>query len=256
MYQGVSRYIEKVKKIAFNLKSIDCLEFLNLKKCIDFILNLFSMSECLLETDIEYNYYIMFANIHNSQTKRNCAWHNNKDMYGNLKVRIGVKIMCIILCTLEFIYQTQQLVELYMSGKTIAENRVERLAYSQLPAITICLPTFMDMELFAELKLRNSNHPEHIKLYNEFKEVKNISQTEWSPLAHEKQGDVFWTMLWEVFFGSQITLKEIFDEISVNITVNNDGTFAFNETGQVIPLPLSKIVSRVERVVAESYTIR
>ena len=177
---------------------------------------------------------------------RNCAWHSNKkmsDYKSNLKIKFGIKIMCIILCTLGFIYQTQQLVALYLSGKTIVENRVERLDYSQLPAITVCLPTFLDMELYAELKLRNSNNPDHIQLYKEYIEVKNLSQIEWTPLAQHKQGIVFWNMLWKVFFGSQITLKEAFDKISVEINVNNHGTpFAFNETGDVIPLPLSKKV--------------
>ena len=131
------------------------------------------------------------------------------------------------------------MVELYMSGKTIVENRVERLAYSQLPAITICLPTFLDMELFAELKLRNSNNPDHFQLYNEFLELKNMSQIGWSQMAQDKQRDIFEKMLWKVYIGSQITLKEVFDDILVDIKVKNKSTsHAFNERGDVVVLPI------------------
>ena len=84
-----------------------------------------------------------------------------------------LQIICVTICLICFSLQISQLVEIYLSGKTIVENRVERLKYSQLPAMTICLPTFIDMNRFADYWLKNSNNEKGKEEYEKFTRYKD-----------------------------------------------------------------------------------
>ena len=61
-----------------------------------------------------------------------------------------VRICLIILCSIGFIYQSQQLVLLYFSGRTIAEIRYEQQNQSPLPAITLRLPNLISIKNLIE----------------------------------------------------------------------------------------------------------
>src|SRR5690349_8679173 len=67
-------------------------------------------------------------------------FYSNRDEFKRL-----IKTFSIIFWSFCFVYQSSQLITIYISGKTVVENRVERFKYSQIPAITICLPTFIDI---------------------------------------------------------------------------------------------------------------
>ena len=47
-------------------------------------------------------------------------------------------------------------------------------------------PLFMDMEGFAQFKLKNSTDPEHQHFYQEFVDLKNMSETEWNNEAQKE----------------------------------------------------------------------
>ena len=55
-----------------------------------------------------------------------------------------------ILSSIGFLYQTTQLFSDFIGGKTISDDRIERLRFSELPAITLCMPWFISIEKFGK----------------------------------------------------------------------------------------------------------
>ena len=72
-----------------------------------------------------------------------------------------------------------------MSGKTVVNIRVERFDYSQIPALTICLPTFLDMKKLDKLYLQNSNIEEHSELHERFNDL--VQKQNWNQTEHDEQ---------------------------------------------------------------------
>ena len=68
----------------------------------------------------------------------------------NIKYRNIFRVLSTILCTTGLLYQSCQLLSQYMSGKSVVNIEVKREMYSHLPAITICYPEMVSMELAAD----------------------------------------------------------------------------------------------------------
>ena len=166
---------------------------------------------------------------------------NKKRMkQGLLRTKLILKFICISLCALCFVYQTQQLVSIYLSGKTIVENRVQRLKYSQMPAITVCLPTFMDMEKFSLGYLNSSQDPFHKILFKEFVEFNKSVEKNGRSEAQNMQGQLYDKIVFEVFMKSNISMNEMFGKFTADINISHKWQYneAFNEKGDVVPLSL------------------
>ena len=180
-------------------------------------------------------------------------------------IKFILHLISLIVCLFCFVYQTTQLLTLYLGGKTLAENRVERLVNSRLPAITICLPTFMDMEKFAELFLNNSEDPFHKTLYDDHQAIKVfVVENGWNKEAQDRQRTLFEKFLWDAYVVSNITVYDTMHkylaDLQVEYKVYYDKTKynkAFDENDVVVELPLPKlVVSLVPFIDArECYTI-
>ena len=93
------------------------------------------------------------------------------------------RVFAWILCLSGFLYQTSQLVSLFFSGKTIAENRVEKLKFTKLPAIAICLPFFMSFQKFAQI------YPKYYDLYKAYTD--HVKANKWEKPSNDKYFKLF-----------------------------------------------------------------
>ena len=164
--------------------------------------------------------------------KRNNILVQKKKQYNKknkMRVRLTIQSICIIFCALCFIYQTQQLVNTYLSGKTIVETRVERFRYSEIPAITVCLPTLLALNKIAENYLKNSSDPELNQLYQEYKQIRTIQQLE------KNFNKVKWKL--NLF---DIPIDDLFEKVGMDdleIVTEKTSSRAFNEQGKILHLP-------------------
>ena len=169
-------------------------------------------------------------------------------------VKLILHMLTLLTCTCCFLYQTSKLLTMYWSGKTMAENRVERLVNSRLPAITICLPTFMDMEKFAELFLKSSHNQDHQTLYQDHQVLKKlVAEQGWNKEAQDSQKELFEKFLWNAYAVSNMSLYDTMHKYLADIQVEYKVYFgkttynkAFNEANQMVELPVPrKVVSLV-----------
>ena len=71
--------------------------------------------------------------------------------YGSMKIkpRIIFRLFSTIFCASGLLYQCFQLLSQYLSGKSVVNVEVKRELYPSLPAITLCYPEMVSMELAA-----------------------------------------------------------------------------------------------------------
>ena len=71
--------------------------------------------------------------------------------YGNMKIkpRIIFRLFSTTFCAFGLLYQCYQLLSQYLSGKSVVNVEVKRELYPSLPAITLCYPEMVSMELAA-----------------------------------------------------------------------------------------------------------
>ena len=169
-------------------------------------------------------------------------------LLGKLSMKQLLKSICVIFCSLCFTYQITQLIRAYFSGKTLVEIRIEELEYSRLPALTICLPTFMDMDKFADQYMKISDNQDHQKLYKEYLDYKQMNRTPWNAEVGKKQNHFFWHFLWKAFTEDmeKIPIIDMFEKYSINpITKYSFKSLAFNETDDRVLLPEPKQLDSV-----------
>ena len=176
-----------------------------------------------------------------------------------------LQIFSMLIMFIMFTLSNLQLLTLYFSGKTIKENRVERLVNSRLPAITICLPTLMDMEKFAELLLNSSEDPYHKKLYDDHQAIKIfVVKNGWNKEAQVRQRDLFEEFLWNAVVVSNISLYDIMNKYLADYHVEYKVYYdkfkynkAFDERDVVVELPLPKLLMSLVPLIdaRECYTI-
>ena len=136
-----------------------------------------------------------------------------------------IYIIGVIFCAIFFIYQSYELLSLYLSGKTIAETRVERFRYSQIPALTICLPTFLAAD-----KIKNSSEY-HQSLYEIFIEHDDIK---WRIGAFDEMRRKFYPQFLKT------PVRDLFDKFSLDdfqIVPEYTNSKAFSEQAELIELP-------------------
>lgn len=188
----------------------------------------------------------------NSRKNSKHAWSQYRfDMTNRISIlKFTFKLASLLICLFCFTYQTSQLLTLYLSGKTVADSRVERLANSPLPAVTICLPTFMDMEKFAELWLKFSTNQEHQKLYEDHQANKKlVAEQGWIQEAQDQQRALFENFLWNTYVVSNITIFDTMIKYLAEMEVEYRVYFgaskfnkAFNAEDIVVELPLPRQV--------------
>ena len=66
-----------------------------------------------------------------------------------IRNRYVLRFFSTILCTTGLLYQSYQLLSEYMSGKSVVNIKLMREIYSNLPAITLCYPKLISMEMAA-----------------------------------------------------------------------------------------------------------
>jgi len=99
----------------------------------------------------------------------------------NLKIKriIGFcQLLVTLICVMGLTYQTSQLCLQYTSGQTVVNMKVEKIGYSQLPAITFCYPFFVSMEKLANIYPELKNDFEaYIKTMRNLKsDIKQFSE--------------------------------------------------------------------------------
>ena len=57
------------------------------------------------------------------------------------------KLLSIIICSVCLLYQCNQLLLQYSSGKTVVNIEIKRQSYESLPAITLCYPQIVSIKL-------------------------------------------------------------------------------------------------------------
>ena len=140
-----------------------------------------------------------------------------------------------------FLFQTTQLFSLYLSGKTLVDNRVEHLKHSELPAITICLPTFVSMDKFAEFLLKNSKNQTILGLYERYKEFNERSKMTWNKEIEEEQMKLYKNFSLDIFLEQNVSLIEIFNTISMEpLNIIRFNTLALDENDVLANLTMPK----------------
>ena len=67
----------------------------------------------------------------------------------NLKFSFIYKLLSTLFCSLGLLFQCSQLLTQYFGNKTVVNIEVKRELYENLPAITVCIPRIVSIELVA-----------------------------------------------------------------------------------------------------------
>ena len=152
------------------------------------------------------------------------------------KVKIVLRLVAIIVSTGGFAYQISQLFSIFMSGKTSVDNRLERIKHSEIPAITICLPTFVSMDRFAENMLKNSTNQTHRDIYQEYQ--KYSRRKNWDQQTIEEQRKLHEKFIKKLFPTLNVSIEDIFVKIGLDtLNLTTYTTFALDETDKIVELP-------------------
>ena len=164
-----------------------------------------------------------------------------KTLISKINFKSIIRSVCLMLCTVGFLYQTSRLLAIYMSGKSIVETRFERLRYSQLPAITICMPFFMDMNKFAYSYLKESPNKQHQEIYHNYKRIMNKwEKRNWTNLDEQDYhyNSVEMNYIYQQKKAS-FKLREMFAKLAIDELEQFYYLYkeAFNESGHFISVP-------------------
>ena len=173
-----------------------------------------------------------------SKTTRNSVWEPQikkiKLESSNINFKLIIRAICTLICCSFFVYESYQLVSLYVSEKTFVENRVERIKFSQLPAITVCLPTFMDMKKWAGYFMNKSDNPEYQKFYQQFLGWENRTVNWTGGEDHEGfQRHLYWNFQWNAYKKNMedIPLTDLLEKVSVDVKIRYKiPAIVFNES--------------------------
>ena len=159
------------------------------------------------------------------------------------KVRTPIRVVAVILCFIGFLYQTSELFSIYFSGKTSVDNRVERLKHSSLPAITICLPTFISMNNFADFVLKNSSNQTLHNIYQEYLAFREQSLIKWNEQVMTQQEKFHRMFVFDIFPNINIFIIEVFNYLSIdNLNLTMFKSRAINENDELIELSIPTMV--------------
>ena len=139
-----------------------------------------------------------------------------------------------ILCSVGFLYQTSQLFSVFFGGKTISDNRIERLRFSELPAITLCMPWFMSIEKFGK------KFP-HYNSTNRFWELlKNATAINEKDVDHTPFEFVYREIHYN-FTNEQVQFANVFEDLSIDdLNIILMEIFVINEQGKAVTIPPTK----------------
>ena len=168
------------------------------------------------------------------------SWANNLKVKSNFKMTL--RIVAFLICMIGFLYQISQLMSIYLSGKTSVDNRVERLKHSELPAITVCLPTFVSMGKFVEHLLKHSTNETLRQLYEDYH---NFETQETNDQTEEKHLIIFRNLTHSIFLDLNVSLLNIFENIGHTLNLTVHYSIALNEQDEVINLTFPHIYESV-----------
>ena len=171
------------------------------------------------------------------------------------KFKMFLQIICVIGCSLCFTYQTFQLVTIYLSGDTVVEVRNEKIKYSQIPAVTICLPTLIDMRRFFEVYRDNTKIEGLEEAHKTYQTLESLPIEKWNQTDHQEHNQLHLKMF-ELFHQAKVNLSDVFDKVSIrDINLNplyfegyqspvdiDSVLTAFDESGELGEIPLPKVV--------------
>lgn len=183
--------------------------------------------------------------LNKSQCPKKLRITYNKCKVSKKEVKMVLRAIGIIVSSFGFLYQTTQLLTIYLSGRTSVDNRVELLKHSELPAITICLPTFMSMNKFANHVLRDSTRQQSRDLFEQYSDFR-INFVEWNKSSIKWQKELHKKFITEAFPKENISLIDIFDKISVEeLELYKFDSLAMTESETLVelsrPIPFASI---------------
>ena len=193
----------------------------------------------------------MKSKVFDLSNKRNNIWEEKKKQKNcserQMNLRLTIQSICVIFCSICFIYQTTQLVTIYLSGHTVVENRVQRFKYSKVPAVTVCLPTIYSMIRYAQVHFKNDQ--EKRQLYEEVLEFGLKTVDNQKLMNNDKikdyQEQLFNKVFKEFNKGKHhyyTKLNDLFTNVSSDdiLQIVQHG-YGFNESGQFLPnMPLPR----------------
>ena len=161
------------------------------------------------------------------------------------KIKIILRTLGFFFSAIGFLYQMSELLSIYFSGKTSVDNRVERLKHSELPAITVCLPTFVSMNKFAENLLKNSKNQTLKELYARYQRFKNMN-INWNDNRTKLEQEKIYKKMFEIYPQIQVPIIDLFTKISLDpLEMVKYETLAFNESDSLNELVQPKILESI-----------
>ena len=168
---------------------------------------------------------------------------NRKCFEKRIDFKLTIQSICVVFCSLCFIYQTQQLLKIYLSGQTVVDNRVEWFKYSKIQAITVCLPTIYSMKRYAQIYFKDSNDSNKVKIYQELEKFRiEVENKEWKESFKYKQEENYHSVFRQFHQDNLVfttSMEDLFDKVSSNdilspIYLYGEG---FIETGKLVDHP-------------------
>ena len=146
-----------------------------------------------------------------------------------------IRVFVLIFSFVGFLYQNSQLLSIYLSRETRVQNRVERLVFSELPAITVCLPSYVSMKRLADHLLKVSTISVYREFANDYLKFSNGFKA-WNDKTINAQKDIY-SQMKDNFLDMNVSLAEIFDKIAIqDLTMINYSALAIHPSGNLSEL--------------------
>ena len=99
----------------------------------------------------------------------------------NFNGKVMTNFILKLLCMVGFIYQSFQLLNEYLMGKTVISLEVKRLEDEPLPAITICTRNWLSMRKLANSPQFHHIYENYTNTYQDYNQtyMDNVNQHKW-----------------------------------------------------------------------------
>ena len=154
----------------------------------------------------------------------------------NNNIFLFIRGLFMTLSLIGFLYQLVELLALYMSTTSRVEISFVRLEFTEMPAITVCLPSFVSMKRFANYLMESSTDLENKQLAEDYMKFRE-EFIDWNDHAKSKQKEIYDQMLAN-FLSMNISLSDIFEKISIEeLAIINYNALAINKSDNLVSLP-------------------
>ena len=135
---------------------------------------------------------------------------------------------------MDFCTKRPQLFGVFIGGKTISDNRIERLRFSELPAITLCMPWFMSIEKFGKKFPHYNSTKRFWELLNDAQAIKEVD-------GQNLPFELVYREIHYNFTNEQVPLANVFEDLSIDdLNIILMKIFVINEQGKAVTIPPTK----------------